>query len=99
MSITTTKGPVACFARTSASSSSAMEVTCTAAAPMAAAWAAKSMLAGWAWTVWSSRLLNSAPPVAIWSRLMQPKPRLSVSTTVILTPMVTAVASSEFAIM
>lgn len=39
------------------------------------------------------------PPVPICSRLIQPKPRLSVSTTVNGTRRITAVASSEFAIM
>jgi hypothetical protein len=43
--------------------------------------------------------LNSAPPHSICTRLMQPLPRLSVSTIVYGTLRITAVASSEFAIM
>jgi hypothetical protein len=44
-----------------------------------------------------SRLLKLAPPVAICSRLMQPKPRLS-STTMVSLPSITEVAISEFII-
>ncbi len=76
-----------------------MPVAFSALAPIDAAWATKSMCDGVSWKAWSSRLLNSAPPVAICSRLMQPKPRLSVTTTVISIPIITAVASSEFSIM
>ena len=99
MSITATNGPLAFFAAASAFSSSAIEATFTASAPMLSAWARKSIRLGVTCRAVSSRLLNSAPPVARCNRLMQPKPRLSVITTVTLIPIITAVASSEFIIM
>ena len=46
-----------------------------------------------------SRLLKFAPPVAICSRLMQPKPLLSSTTMVSFLPSITDVAITEFIIM
>ena len=66
---------------------------------MAAAWAAKSIEEGTTWRAVSIRLLNEAPPHFSCSRLMQPKPRLSRTTTISFCPSITEVASSEFIIM
>ena len=61
------------LAAASAASSSAMSAAFTACAPIAAAWATKS-ISGWVRrdSCRRSRLLNAAPPVAFCSRLMQP---------------------------
>ena len=45
------------------------------------------------------QIVKFGTPVPICNRLIQPNPRLSVITTVSWMPIITAVASSEFAIM
>ncbi len=72
--------------RAARSSSSATENTFRAHAPIAAACAAKSISGSTSCLVSFSRLLKFAPPVAICSRLMQPKPRLSSTTMVSFVP-------------
>ena len=86
------------LAAATARSSSAIEATFSAIAPRLAACAAKSISGSVSWRASFSRLLKLAPPVAICSRLMQPKPRLSSTTMVSLRPSITEVAISEFII-
>ena len=74
------------------------ENTFRAMAPREAACAAKSIAGRVSWRASFKRLLKLAPPVAICSRLMQPKPRLSRTTTVSFSPSMTEVAISELSI-
>ena len=58
----------------------------------------KSISGKVSWQASRNRLLKGAPPVAFCRRLMQPKPRLSSTTTTRLRPSITEVLSSEFII-